>query len=176
MIRLEKWILWTNDIWYLSFRYILDHDNPCNELLEHTCGDILLRVIPRCLLNWRIKSVTSSSMNGVLSPGFLYRYQPLPSHRKVLSMTMSSNGNIFSVTGPLCGEFTSHRWIHLIKASGAALWFFLICTWINGWVNNREAGGLRCHRTRYHVTVMELKKIQLIKESGKWSDIWSKQY
>ena len=24
----------------------------------------------------------------------------------------SSNGNIFRVTGPLCGEFTGHQWIH----------------------------------------------------------------
>ena len=29
----------------------------------------------------------------------------------------SSNGNIFRVTGPLCGEFTGHRWIPLTKAS-----------------------------------------------------------
>ena len=27
------------------------------------------------------------------------------------SMMMSSNGNIFRVTGPFCEEFTSHRWI-----------------------------------------------------------------
>ena len=27
------------------------------------------------------------------------------------SMTTSSNGNIFHVTGPLCGDFTGHRWI-----------------------------------------------------------------
>ena len=26
-------------------------------------------------------------------------------------MSTSSNGNIFRVTGPLCGEFTGHRWI-----------------------------------------------------------------
>ena len=26
-------------------------------------------------------------------------------------MKTSSNGNIFRVTGPLCGEFTGHRWI-----------------------------------------------------------------
>ena len=31
----------------------------------------------------------------------------------------SSNGNIFRVTGPLCEEFTGHRWILLTKASGA---------------------------------------------------------
>ena len=35
-----------------------------------------------------------------------------------------------------------------------ALMFSLICAWINGWVNNREAGGLRRHRAHYDVTVM----------------------
>ena len=32
----------------------------------------------------------------------------------------------------------------------------LICAWINGWVNNGEAGDLRCHRAHYDVTVMEM--------------------
>ena len=40
-------------------------------------------------------------------------------------MILSSNGNIFRVTGPLCGEFTGHRWIPLTKASDAELW----CIW-----------------------------------------------
>ena len=35
-----------------------------------------------------------------------------------------------------------------------ALMFSLICTWINGWVNNREAGDLRRHRAHYDETVM----------------------
>ena len=35
------------------------------------------------------------------------------------------------------------------------LMFSLICTQINGWVNNREAGDLRCHRTNYDVIVMK---------------------
>ena len=39
-------------------------------------------------------------------------------------MMTSSNGNIFSVNGPLSGEFTGDRWIHLKKASGAELWCF----------------------------------------------------
>ena len=30
----------------------------------------------------------------------------------------------------------------------------LICTWINGWVNNRESGDLRRHRALYDVIVM----------------------
>ena len=35
-----------------------------------------------------------------------------------------------------------------------ALMFSLNCVWINGWVNNREAGDLRRYRTHYDVTVM----------------------
>ena len=44
---------------------------------------------------------------------------------RVNHMMMSSNGNIFRVTGPLCGEFTGHWWIPLTKASDAELWCFL---------------------------------------------------
>ena len=61
----------------------------------------------------------------------------------------SSNGNIFRVTGHLCGEFTGHKgqW-------RGALMFSFICAWIDGWVNNREAGDLRHHRPHYDVIVM----------------------
>ena len=43
---------------------------------------------------------------------------------KIIMMTFngmmtSSNGNIFWITGLLCGEFTCNRWIPLIKASDA---------------------------------------------------------
>ena len=34
------------------------------------------------------------------------------------------------------------------------LMFTLICARINGWVNNREAGDLRCHRANYDIIVM----------------------
>ena len=40
-------------------------------------------------------------------------------------MMSSSNGSIFRVTGPLCGEFTGHRWIPRTKASDTELWYFL---------------------------------------------------
>ena len=42
-----------------------------------------------------------------------------------LSMMTSSNGNIFRVTGHLCGKFTGPRWIPRTKASDAELWCFL---------------------------------------------------
>ena len=40
------------------------------------------------------------------------------------------------------------------RHKGGALMFSLICAWINGWVNNREAGDLKRHHAHYDVTVM----------------------
>ena len=42
-----------------------------------------------------------------------------------MDMMTSSNGNISSVTGPLWGESTGHRWILLTKTDDAELWCFL---------------------------------------------------
>ena len=39
-------------------------------------------------------------------------------------MMTSSNGNFFRVAGPLCGEFTGHRWIPRTKGSDAELLYF----------------------------------------------------
>ena len=69
-------------------------------------------------------------------------------------MMTSSNGNIFRVTGHLCREFTGNRWIPRKGPWRGALMFSLICTCINCWVNNRQAGDLRRHRARYDVIVM----------------------
>ena len=71
------------------------------------------------------------------------------------NMMTSSNGNIFRVTGPLCGEFTGDRWIPHTKASDAELWCFLWSAWINGWVNNCETGDLRPYRAHYDVIVVK---------------------
>ena len=80
-------------------------------------------------------------------------------------MMTSSNGNIFRVTGPLCGKFTGNRWIPRTKASGAELWCFLwSAPWINGWVNNREAWDMRCHRYHYDVIVM-VKRVRVTSHS-----------
>ena len=61
-------------------------------------------------------------------------------HLVIDIMMTSSNGNL--VNSPHKG-----RW-------RGALIFPLICAWINGWVNNREAGDLRCHGAHYDVIVM----------------------
>ena len=79
----------------------------------------------------------------------------------------------------LCSYSPSSRWRHRIETFSAfltlcagrgihwspvnsphkdqwrsALMFSLICAWINGWVNNREAGDLRRHRIHYDVSIM----------------------
>ena len=72
-------------------------------------------------------------------------------------MMTSSNGNIFRVTGHLSGEFIRSQVNSPQKGQWrGALMFSLICTRINGWVNNGEAGDLRRHRTHYDAIVMYL--------------------
>ena len=54
--------------------------------------------------------------------------QAAPVHQQPrywLRMMTSSNGDIIRVTGPLCEEFTGHRWIPLTEASDADLWYIL---------------------------------------------------
>ena len=71
-------------------------------------------------------------------------------------MITLSNEKTFRVTGPLCGEFTSHRWIpHPHKGQWrGALMAPLMCIWTNEWANNRDVGDLRHHHVHYDVTEM----------------------
>ena len=54
--------------------------------------------------------------------------------RYCYSIMRSSNGIIFRVTGPLCGEFTRHRYFPSKVQRRGALKFSLVWVWINGWV------------------------------------------
>ena len=69
-------------------------------------------------------------------------------------MMKSSNGNIFRVTGPLCGEFTGPGEFPTQRPVTRSFDFFFDLRLNNGWVNNREAGDLRRHRGHYDVNVM----------------------
>ena len=71
------------------------------------------------------------------------------------SRMMSSNGNIFRVTGLFV------RGIHRPPVDSppksqwrGALMLSVICTWTNGWANNRDADDFRRHRAHYDVTVI----------------------
>ena len=75
-------------------------------------------------------------------------------------MMTSSNGNIFRVTGPLCGEFPGHRGFPPRKGQcRGTLIFSLICAWTKARAKNRNpeswnADDLRRHHAHYEVTVM----------------------
>ena len=47
-----------------------------------------------------------------------------------------------------------------------ALMFSLICSWINTWVHNREAGDVRRHRAHYDVSV-------IVRPSGLVRELWA---
>ena len=57
-----------------------------------------------------------------------YRSETMPPAYLSSHMKTSSNGNIFRVTGPVCGEFTGPRWFPHTKATDAELWCFLWST------------------------------------------------
>ena len=119
--------------WLSPKQYISER---CN-LLSHDCYHLY-------------RSTFRISQNGHISgtsPNYAY------GSRFIMT---SSNGNIFRVTGHLCGEFI-HRspvnFPHKGQRRGA-LMFSLICSWIPGWVNNSEAGDLGRHCVHYDVSVM----------------------
>ena len=71
-----------------------------------------------------------------------------------ISMMTTSNGIFFaSLTlrvgnSPVNSPHTGQLRVAMI--------FSLICAWINGWANHRDAGDLRRHRAQYDVTVIFL--------------------
>ena len=75
-------------------------------------------------------------------------------------MTTSSNGNIFRVTGPLCGEITGPG--EFLTQRPVTRSYDVSYARINGWVNNREAGDLRCHRCHYDVNVMYINNTYVL--------------
>ena len=99
----------------------------CYSLVWHSGNSFLcLWEVHRDAFGWSRSRMLS------INPGRLQsRYQMrYPAETEYLTsplfaMMMSSNGNIFRVTGHLCGEFTGDRWIPRTKASGAELWCFL---------------------------------------------------
>ena len=59
------------------------------------------------------------------SIAWLFPHLPNPSAGASNIMMTSLNGNIFHLTGPLCGELTGHRWIPITRSSDVELCYFL---------------------------------------------------
>ena len=74
----------------------------------------------------------------------------------MLHMMTSSNGNIFRVTGPLCGEFINSEFPSQRPVTRS--FDVLFDLHLNSdLVNNREAGEVRRHRAHYDVIVMQIR-------------------
>ena len=69
-------------------------------------------------------------------------------------MMTSSNGNIFRLTGPLCGEFTGLCEFPAQRPVTRSFDVFFDLRPNKRLSNNREAGDLRRHRGHYDVNVM----------------------
>ena len=63
--------------------------------------------------------------------------------------TFSALLAICAGNSPVRGEFPTQR-----PVTQSFDVFSLICVWINGWINNGEAGDLRSYRAHNDVTVM----------------------
>ena len=67
--------------------------------------------------------------------------------------TFSALLALYVGNSPVTGEFPSQsRW-------RGALGFSLICAWIDGWVNNPEAGDFRRHRAEYDVIAVNYRPV-----------------
>ena len=99
------------------------HTSPTRHTLTTQIGSRVLKrfnLKPWLLLaSWRQMASSTSVLTGS-DLGWL----TTPMEYIYIMMT-SSNGNVFRVTGHLCGDFTGTRWIPLTKASDAELWYFL---------------------------------------------------
>ena len=69
-------------------------------------------------------------------------------------MMTSSNGNIFRVTGPLCGDSPVTGEFPTQRPMTRSFDVFFDLRLNNAWVNNHEAGDLRRYRAHYDVIVM----------------------
>ena len=65
--------------------------------------------------------------------------------------TFSASLAICAGNSPVPGEFPTQRPVT------RNFEFSLICVWINGWINNGEAGDLRHYRAHYDVIIMWLQ-------------------
>ena len=67
--------------------------------------------------------------------------------------TLSALLAICAGNSPVPGEFPAQR--PVTRSFDVSL----ICVWINGWVNNRDAGEFRCYRAHYDVSVMQSERM-----------------
>ena len=124
--------------------HILRQPNSLNEIREKACQNstvsfknmsfkIFSTISLPFSLRWVYEHLTRVSVNASKKLSMNWWYNNKSQRNRTVRIFMaymmtSSYGNIFRVTGPLCGEFTGDRWIPRTKARDAELWCFLWST------------------------------------------------
>ena len=104
-----------------------------------------------CVRNWAVHSVDNASMNQLILNGYTFFYTEVMHDDVIIWKHFPRNWPFVRgihrspVNSPYKGQWRG------------ALVFCLICAWINGWVNNGEAGDLRRHYA--HCDVIEMWKL-----------------
>ena len=105
---------------------------PASTSFENSSTSSTYPAVNRCGADYKITRVVYEISSVISdSPTILFYqmvwFKPTTDISRTLTahMMTSSNGNIFRVTGPLCGELTGPRWILRTKASDTGLWYFL---------------------------------------------------
>ena len=80
----------------------------CHNVLRVTISPLNSQEISLMFYNAVIAISTTEHLNAAARQQTLSSYTDI---HPTLNMMMSSNGNIFHITGPLCGEFTGDWWI-----------------------------------------------------------------
>ena len=103
-------LLWIVANKILNLEYVSHHTNAMYAIL------ILFLIYDK--LRWILLSTPRNPLHR------LAEWTVSPQQSERFNMMTSSNGNIFCVTGHLCGEFTGHRGIPRTMAIFAELWCF----------------------------------------------------
>ena len=103
--------------WFVDAQELIPFDRLFwPKLSEQVLRFVLFCVVLLCSSYGGFVSLSINAFSGIISNNV----NNLP----FLMMT-SSNGNIFRVSGPLCGKLTGLRYIPRTKPSDAELWCFL---------------------------------------------------
>ena len=135
--------IWVNAAHIFSFNWLYNH----GKINKTVC--ITSMVIMALLLEDKI----------IVSRAAKYSWWPIRNYTmtrmRILLPWWRDQMETFSALLAICaGNSPVHRY-HKGQWRGA-LMFSLNCVWINGWVNNGEAGDLRRHHAHYEVIVMSM--------------------
>ena len=153
--------------WYsvatTAWQDTIDVNTPYNTRVWH-----IVLYVPVVIYRWTLhgnmkkQHVPQILWHAIIHPCPIYngRLTKPPVHHQVISYDVDFHDDVIKWKHfPRNWPFV--RGIHRSSVNSphkgqwrGALMFSLICVWINGWVNNREAGDLRRYRAHFDVTVM----------------------